>query len=862
MTGSVTGHLFDLIAKQVEDHKLVVWYDPERAYTDAAANLELADTTIARHDGSFLQLRRTIDNLLNDEEPPRLVVYVPEDQANTHDALAELEAVGIVMKPGQQPPTRNTRLSIVARNALKPSLGEETAGDVEKQVEAGRLTLADLNALAQKGGEISSGVVSIIFGTGNPQEVALSFAASDQYDSEIESKDAKQELLALVGSAFDISLIDSAALAEARERFANHVLLTELVTRLADEAPPSLSSVEIATTPTGTDSCIRLAKTWRQVRDHRDSYVTAASAVEQQFSLSSIEYNPETILDLETVPAFEQALLNHVEQQLVSGPSEDLLALAQARLARFWSDVDPAIQAHWALIAAAAEVLLEADRVGTDLKQPPSDVPGLIRHYTEGSIPWCLLDTHHRHMETRWHNFDPGDDNQGLEKLIAKARQRYTEIGSALSKHFITQFAKAGHPVEGIRRQVDVFDMLVQPRQEDEKVAYLWVDALRFEMARELCEALSDDFEIAIEPAIANAPTITEIGMASLLPKASSGKVVAGAKGKLALDINDTAIRERKDRIEFLKQSAYVDVYEAKLEDLLPKPAKRIREGITGARLVLITSQEIDELCERGNVVQARRQMDGILVDLRRGMRVLADLGIETIILVADHGHLFIDEVTEEMKINAPGGDTADLHRRVWVGVGGTSEPSYLRVPLSELGVPSEYDIATPTEFAVFKSGGGLAYFHGGLSPQELIIPVVTLTPTAQAKAGPPKGIDWELKPGTEKLTTRFFSVQITGAQSAGSLFGMEIPKTRLEIRAKGKCVSQPVSASYGFEDGTGEVQMRTLEGEPQTIEPNTVALMVSPDEINQKTVSVVLVDASSNVELETLDRIEVAISM
>ena len=34
---------------------------------------------------------------------------------------------------------------------------------------------------------------------------------------------------------------------------------------------------------------------------------------------------------------------------------------------------------------------------------------------------------------------------------------------------------------------------------------------------------------------------------------------------------------------------------------------------------MLITSQEIDELCEGDNVAQARRQMDGVLHDLRRG---------------------------------------------------------------------------------------------------------------------------------------------------------------------------------------------------------------------------------------------------
>lgn len=112
--------------------------------------------------------------------------------------------------------------------------------------------------------------------------------------------------------------------------------------------------------------------------------------------------------------------------------------------------------------------------------------------------------------------------------------------------------------------------------------------------------------------------------------------------------------------------------------------------------------------------------MDGVLSHLRRGVRVLSDLDVETIILTADHGHLFADEIGEDMKIDAPGGQKEDLHRRVWVGVGGTSEPSYLRAPLSSLGIDSDLDLATPMTFACFKSkGGARAYFHGGLSSEE-----------------------------------------------------------------------------------------------------------------------------------------------
>jgi len=226
--------------------------------------------------------------------------------------------------------------------------------------------------------------------------------------------------------------------------------------------------------------------------------------------------------------------------------------------------------------------------------------------------------------------------------------------------------------------------------------------------------------------------------------------------------------------------------------------------------LVLVTSQEIDELCESDNIAQARLQMDGILGHLRRGVRVLSDLGIKTIILAAEHGHLFAEEISEDMKIDAPGGQTEDLHRRVWVGVGGAAEPSYLRAPLSSFGIESVLDIATPWTLACFKSkGGARAYFHGGLSPQEFIIPVVVMSPKTTVMSGAPTGMQWQLTPGSAKLTTRFFSVQITGNQSG--LFRSAPPKVRIEIRANKKCVSLPVSASYGFEDATGDV---TLKGE------------------------------------------------
>ena len=210
------------------------------------------------------------------------------------------------------------------------------------------------------------------------------------------------------------------------------------------------------------------------------------------------------------------------------------------------------------------------------------------------------------------------------------------------------------------------------------------------------------------------------------------------------------------------------------------------------------------------------------------GFRVLADLGVKTIIVAADHGHLFGEEIGEDMKIEAPGGETADLHRRVWVGVGGTSEPSYLRTSLESLGVDSDLDIATPWTLACFKSkGGARAYFHGGLSPQELIIPVVVDDRDCPGTGRSADGHRVEADARDQRSCPPDSSRSRSAGQITG-LFGMEPPEgaSRDPGRAR-RCVSDPVSASYGFEDATGEVKLRLLEDDPKQIEPNTVTLMI-----------------------------------
>jgi len=858
--GVVVDYLAKSITDQVSDCGIVVWYDPENAYTDLVSQLDIPDTTIAHYEGSFFALRRAVDHLMNGLEPPRLVVYVPMNQLDSQNALVELEAAGTVMKPGEQSAVKNTQLSFIAQNAaiLTGQCTEECVKQLVKDIEAGKLKT--IEEIEQVIGHGKPSVLQIIFGSFDPEDIALTFLSDPSRDKKIEEKMALGELEGLLQLVLQISSLDTESVSDYRKRLSRYVLATEFVAGLGDNIPAKLQSIKIAEESAAQSVCIKLANHWRARRDLRDSYIEFAKQVENELGLRTIDFSLDQLAELETFPVIEAKLHQIVEDSVLQNVTEQDFALVKTKKNSFWAESVPEVRARWELLSTSIGLLLEADNIEAQLQSAKAGAKAVFESYTANAHPWCQLDTLYRHLERQYNEFNFGSDKDydALQKVIAKAKNRYSDVGAALAEKFLRELSSAKFELPGILKQSDIWAKKVKSRLASGKVAYVWVDALRYEMARELAQALQDDFELEFVPATATVPTITEIGMASLLPNAENGlEIVPAGEGKLALKVNDTVIKDRPGRVKFLKEHAGVEVFDVKLDDLLPNPSKKIRDGIKNADLILVTSQEIDLLAEGDHVALARRVMDSMLYELARGFRMLEQLGVETIVVTADHGYLFGDELGTEMKIDPPGGKTVDLHRRVWVGKGGTADQSYMRADIAEFGLAGDLEIAAPWNFAAFKAIGSNAYFHGGLSPQELIIPVITLLTKEKAASGPAADIEWILSPGSDRISTRFYSVMVQ-AKSTG-LFDFTPPRVLLEVREKGEPVSRAVSASYGFEQTTGEVHLRMSSDDPRSVDPNTITLMIT-QEPKQKTLSLHLLDATTGTELARLDKIEAAL--
>jgi hypothetical protein len=156
-------------------------------------------------------------------------------------------------------------------------------------------------------------------------------------------------------------------------------------------------------------------------------------------------------------------------------------------------------------------------------------------------------------------------------------------------------------------------------------------------------------------------------------------------------------------------------------------------------------------------------------------------------------------------------------------------------VPASALGYASDLDFVFPVGAGVFRSGGDLAFHHGGPSLQELIIPVVTVRlkvrESARAAVGP---ITAQGLP--EAVTNRIFSVILQGDLLSGEQV------VRPLIMSAGRQVGAVgMAIDTEFDRATGCVKL-------QPGKPVTVAFLLSDE--SASSLRVVVQDPATDAEL------------
>jgi hypothetical protein len=328
-------------------------------------------------------------------------------------------------------------------------------------------------------------------------------------------------------------------------------------------------------------------------------------------------------------------------------------------------------------------------------------------------------------------------------------------------------------------RHTEVFDRMVAPPLEQrERVAFFLGDALRFEMGRDLGEALGDLGEVETTAVASVLPTTTPCGMAALMPGADGALSLVESGGDLVPALGTRLLKVSEDRMKLLKERYGDRFADTTLGDLLSTSVAKLGMKIGGTELLVVRTQDIDEIGEGPNLYRARKEMSGILGELKKAAGRLAALGYQHLVFSADHGHVLLPEIPPGDVVAAPPGNWLKSKRRCRLGSGLSATPGTIVLRAGDVGIQgTPAEICVPVGFKVFSAGEG--YFHEGLSLQECVLPAVVVRVRTRSTSQGKQEVSIRYR--SDKFTSRVIGLKMQYA--SGGLFEEPV---RVKVQAHG----------------------------------------------------------------------------
>lgn len=295
------------------------------------------------------------------------------------------------------------------------------------------------------------------------------------------------------------------------------------------------------------------------------------------------------------------------------------------------------------------------------------------------------------------------------------------ELGTSWSNAVAEDLSTYGR-VPDVPLQTDFYRHAVCPA--DARVYVIISDALRYEVAAELADDLRRETQCKAELGSMQGifPTVTKFGMAALLPHRKLS--VEERNGGLSV-LADGVSTEAPRRDKILK-AANPRSTALKYRDLIGMKRPERSALVRGMDVVYIYHDTIDEAghSERSVFTACSDAIEEIKYMVRM---ITGEFSGTRILITADHGFLYtVHPLREDDKVDKMAASHQDVEvaRRYAIMRKGPA-PEYL-LPVKFLDGDTAYDAFTPRgSLRIKMKGGGLNFVHGGISLQEMVVPLI-----------------------------------------------------------------------------------------------------------------------------------------
>lgn len=481
---------------------------------------------------------------------------------------------------------------------------------------------------------------------------------------------------------------------------------------------------------------------WRDSSGKAGSYDAAASAIaaEQRISEALAPLDLEAIKNVYTFWEAERRVVYSLKERLLDGAQSadaaSVATLASERKAGHWlsgpgSDAperQAVADAYDAIVAAAGLFALHVDHRHALHFESPGD---LLNAYQSNLFRFDQL---YRRFSTR---AKPalGRGWDLLKTLADEVERVYDQgflqpLGVEWSRLLDQGFLKTWK-LDGLPAQQDFYEKCIHSylSESERKRAFVIIsDAFRYEAAEELTESLNGRYRMNAELSamLGVLPSHTALGMASLLPHKT---LAYNDKGEVLVDGKSSAGTMGRD-----KQLAFVQGIACQANDLRKMKQDDARVFTEGKRVVYIYHNVIDargdSAATEGETFEAVSDCIDELVEVVQFC--INKLNATSVWVTADHGFLFQQQPpgdTDKSKLSHKPDHAVVSKKRYVLGrnLGVTPEAHHGYTDVTAVA-EGRMEFWVPRAANRFHFTGGARFVHGGAMPQEVVVPLVTVT--------------------------------------------------------------------------------------------------------------------------------------
>ncbi len=275
-------------------------------------------------------------------------------------------------------------------------------------------------------------------------------------------------------------------------------------------------------------------------------------------------------------------------------------------------------------------------------------------------------------------------------------------------------------------------------RQRDLKVCVIISDALRYEIADELCERIRqlDRYEAQLTPMLGCLPSYTQLGMAALLP--NTDLRIADNDSSMTI-VDGQSAQGTENRRKILADGRTGDRTTAlKADSLMNMQRDEARTLFRDHDVVYVYHNEIDAVGDKpATEERVFEAVESTLDTLVQLVKKLAGANATNLIVTADHGFLYQHRAIEESDFSSAevaGENILFRGRRFVLGHGLKPAPGLRHFTAAQANLQGDVEMLIPKSVSrLRRQGSGSRFVHGGATLQEIVVPVVRINKKRQS---------------------------------------------------------------------------------------------------------------------------------